>query len=816
LDLSHLNPSQRHAVETVHGPLLVLAGAGSGKTRVITTRVAYLLQRGVAPDRIVALSFTNKAAGEMRERLAHMVGPATATQLHLSTFHSLGVWLMRQDPQGFGLTSSRFSILDQGDVFGIVRSLLREHGHHGGSGERRYDVPAVVQRISLWKNAFVAPEDVESQIVDEYDVVAASIYPAYADRLQTLGAVDFDDLVCQIAMSLRTREDVRQRWQRRFDHVMVDEYQDTNDAQFELLRHMVGPPYNLAVVGDDDQAIYGWRGAKVENILQFDSLFPGTTVVKLEENYRCRAPILECANSVIANNSTRHDKTLIPVRGAGLPVTQVISADGVQEAAWIGKTIFRKVVEQGVSPNDIAVLYRSAIQAKAIEEELQQHGIDYRVLGGQSMYDKKEVKDALAYLKALVTPRDELAVRRALETPPRGIGAKTMQRLTSFAADNRCTLMEAVHRSADIEGIPFRAREGLGRFSALIRSAQARIRETQSASQALQSVIDSVSLRDHVLKETGSDAATEARMSGVQWLFGSIDRYEKKTLDKGAKPKWYEYFGTVALDGNSDKDRDKRADKDRPRGQVTLATMHSAKGLEWDYVFIIGVEEGTMPHRRVAAPRASDAIAGDLEEERRLFYVGITRAREKLYLSRGAARLDRGKEIPRPPSRFIEELPDSVEIYDVSKEEELSSDDIGSMADDFLAKIKPETESESASESESESCPASESESEPEPELESVHRSGPADAGTSGPEVSPFSGWTLPPTEAPPKPEPKDEPPPEPVGEPSPFAAYTLPQTESPKPATPAPSTPEPKPEAAETEPEKSPFAAMLEGLDLS
>ena len=586
---------------------------------------------------------------------------------------------------------------------------------------------------------------------------------------------------------------------------MVDEYQDTNDAQFELLRQLVGPPYNLAVVGDDDQAIYGWRGAKVENILKFDQLFPGTTVVKLEENYRCRAPILECANAVIAHNQTRHDKTLIPVRGMGLPVSQVISADGVQEAAWVGKTIRRKVIEEGVSPTAIAVLYRSAIQAKAIEEELQQHGIDYRVLGGQSMYDKKEVKDALAYLKALVTPRDELAVRRALETPPRGIGAKTMQRLTSFASEHRVSLMEAVHRSGDIEGIPFRAREGLGRFSALMRGAQARMRETQSTSQALQGVLDSVALRDHVLKETGSDAATEARMSGVNWLVGSIDRYETKARDKGGKPKWYEYFGTVTLDGNTDRDKDKNEDPERPRGQVTLATMHSAKGLEWDYVFIIGVEEGTMPHRRVAAPRASDAIAGDLEEERRLFYVGITRAREKLYLSRGAARLDRGKEIPRPPSRFIEELPEGVEIYDVSKEEELTSDDIGAMADDFLAKIRPEFGSESEPEPEPEPEPESESESEPESESASEPEPEPEPA-------SPFASYTLPPTKAPaaaPKPASA------PADDPSPFSSYTLPQTETPPTPPSEPATAAPAPEAEDGEAEKSPFAAMLDGLEL-
>ena len=682
MDLSHLNPSQRAAVECTRGPLLVLAGAGSGKTRVITHRVVRLLELGTPANRVVAVSFTNKAAAEMRERLAAMVGPKTAGELVLSTFHSLGVQMLREDPEGFGL-DGRFSIIDQGDVFGIVRGLLREYGHHGG-GDRRYDIPGIAQRISLWKNAFVDPETVDTEIVDEYDVIAASIYGAYHDRLRSLGAVDFDDLVCLVARGLRDDPQVRARWQARFEYVMVDEYQDTNDAQFAMLEHLVGPPYNLAVVGDDDQAIYGWRGAKVDNILQFDKRFPDTTVIKLQENYRCREPILQCANHVVRNNTARHEKTLIPTRLGGLPVTQVIATDSTQESAWVGKKIRTLVIEEGVDPTTIAVLYRSAVQAKMLEEELQQHGIAYRVLGGQSMYDKKEVKDAMAYLKAIVTPRDELAVRRALETPPRGIGAKTMSRLSGWAKENRTTLLEAVHRADAIDDVPSRAQDALRRFSGLIRSAQATLK-AGDASAALQGVLDQVDFADHVRKETGSDQATEYRMSGVSWLVQSIGRYERRMRDGGKKPRWHEYFGSVTLDKSSDK-----ADAEAPRGQVTLATLHSAKGLEWDFVLILGLEEGTMPHRRVAAPRASDAIAGDLEEERRLFYVGITRAREQLWLCRSKVRIDRGREIPRPPSRFIEELPpDDVRLYDISVEEELSSDAIGDMAAAFLAQIRP-------------------------------------------------------------------------------------------------------------------------------
>jgi superfamily I DNA/RNA helicase len=693
MELSHLNPSQRAAVEHVDGPLLILAGAGSGKTRVVTHRVARLLELGVPPDRIVALSFTNKAAGEMRERLSVMVGKKLASELVLSTFHSLGVRMLREDPAGFGLDSPRFSILDQGDVFGLVRSLLREHGHHGGGVDRRFDIPAIAQRIGLWKNAFVDAHDVERHVVDEYDVVAAAIYEPYEDRLRSLGAVDFDDLVCLVARNLRDDPEVRARWQAKFDYVTVDEYQDTNDAQFELLRQLVPEPHNLCVVGDDDQAIYGWRGAKVENILHFDRVFANTTVVKLEENYRSRAPILEAANGVVSHNKARHDKKLVVTKRGGEPVTVVVAADGAEEASWVGKEIRKLMVDFTVHGTEIAVLYRSALQAKAIEEELQQHGIEYRVLGGQSMYDKKEVKDALAYLKAIVTPRDELSVRRALETPPRGIGRRTMQLLSKHAATRNMSLMDAVHGHQQIEGVPPRAAAALGRFSALVRGAQARAHADSNASAALRQVLESIDFRDHVRRETGSDQATDHRMGGVEWLLGSVSRYEERVRGQGKKPRWHEYFGTVSLDRNAEKPADKDADKPplerEAKGKVTLATLHSAKGLEWDHVFIIGAEDGTMPHRRVAAPRASDAVSGDLEEERRLFYVGITRARERLWITRGASRIDRGREIPREPSRFLEELPDSVRRYEIEKEEELSSSEIGNMADAFLSMIRP-------------------------------------------------------------------------------------------------------------------------------
>ncbi len=690
VDLSSLNEPQRDAVLRTEGPLVVLAGAGSGKTRVITHRMAHMLELGVPPERIVAVTFTNKAAGEMRERLSAMVGKAVAKSLVLGTFHSIGAQIMRTEPATFGLDSARFSILDQGDVLGIVRGLLREHGHHGAD-DRRFDIAGVTGRLSLWKNAFFTAKDIEKEIVDEYDVVAAAIYEHYEDRLRSLGAVDFDDLVCLVASSLAANETARADWRSRFDYFLVDEYQDTNTAQLQMLVQLCGPPHNLCVVGDDDQAIYGWRGAKIENILRFAEMFPGAATVKLEYNYRSRPPILACANGVVRNNTARNDKTLIPTKRAGEPVDLVVAADGEQESQWIGRQIRKLIVEQDIGADEIAVLYRSALQAKAIEEQLQLHGIRYRILGGQSVYDKKEIKDALAYLKAIVSPRDELALRRALETPPRGIGRQTIEALKRHATARDMPLIDAVHAAAassdEVEGLTSRAATALGQFSTMVRQAQGRAR-TDGASAALRGVLEHIGFKDHVRREMGSDTATDHRMAGVEWLLGSVDRFEQRRRAGGKAPRWSDYFGTMALD-KSDAEPDAEALL-AARGEVTLATLHSAKGLEWDFVFLIGLEEGTLPHRRVASPRISDAIAGDLEEERRLFYVGITRARERLWLTRTAMRLDRGRELPRPPSRFIEELPaDSIRAYEIAQQEELSSTAIGDMAAAFLAMTRP-------------------------------------------------------------------------------------------------------------------------------
>ncbi|HRI07830.1 MAG TPA: UvrD-helicase domain-containing protein [Nannocystaceae bacterium] len=682
MDLSALNKPQREAVLCIDGPLLVLAGAGSGKTRVITHRIVHMLERGIAPGTIVALSFTNKAADEMRERLVKMIGKA-AGDLVLGTFHSVGAQMMRETPEGFGVPK-RFGILDQGDQYGIVRSLLRDHGHHGAGADRRYDLGAIVQRISLWKNEFITPEEAAhpSRQESEYDEVAADVYPAYEDRLQTLGAVDFDDLVCRIAHRLADDPRLCAYWRERYHYLLVDEYQDTNRAQLEVVRRLAGPRENVCVVGDDDQAIYGWRGAKVANILGFDMYFPRARVIKLEQNYRSFAPILHCANGVIVHNKGRYDKRLIPQRKGGGPVTEVVAEDGEQESRWVARKVRKLVIEGHERPEDVAILYRSAKQSEPIEDLLQEHGIAYRILGGQAFFDRKQVKDVLAYMRVLVTPRDDLSVRRALDVPSRGIGSKTIARLDAFAQARGLTLLEVVHRARDVPELGARPLAALESFSELVRRAQAQAHAPgSSAVAALRSIITAVGLRDVVASDASSAEQANQKWSAVEGLFGGLERFEQRARDRGDRPRWNDYFATLDKDS-----KDEGAD--HAPGKVTLTTLHSAKGLEWPIVFILGCEEGTMPHKRVAAPRISDAIAGDIEEERRLFYVGITRARDQLFLTRAAARVERGQPQKRLPSRFLAEIPDEHRrVYEIAKEEQLSSEDLQSMADAFMARL---------------------------------------------------------------------------------------------------------------------------------
>jgi DNA helicase-2/ATP-dependent DNA helicase PcrA len=678
MDLSHLNPSQRRAVETTEGPLLVLAGAGSGKTRVVTHRIQLLLERGVPPEAIVALSFTNKAADEMRDRLRRMTSESTASRLVLGTFHSLGARLMRETPKAFGMPK-RISILDQGDVFGILRTCLRELGFHAKGGERRFDLAAVAQRVGLWKNEFYGAAEVAAigKKGSEYDEVAAAVYEAYEDRLRSMGAVDFDDLVVHVATCLRDPE-IAAPYRERFRYLMVDEYQDSNHAQLAMLQGLLGPHRNLCVVGDDDQAIYGWRGAKVGNILGFDLHFPGAQVIKLEENYRSVGHVCACANAVIARNEVRHDKRLVATRPPGEKPYLVTLPDHHRETRWVGSKILQLIRHEGIPAHDIAVLYRSTRLGEAVEDELAEHGIAYRMLGGQSTYDRKEVKDALAWLRVLVTPWDEVSVRRALESPPRGIGRTTLDRLHEWASEHQTHLVDAMRRRDEIEGVTGRPAKAIEGFLEVVDSTTARAHARRSWVDALRVLLDELGTRQRILEDTGSQNATTQRWAGVTSMMSMLERFEERLGEDGLA------FGS---DGYRKRWREQLQALDRPKTQseeeaappdaVTLATIHSAKGLEWKCVFLVGCEEGVMPHKRTEAARISDAISGDLAEERRLFYVAITRARDRLWMTRAQSRVERGREIEVQPSRFLAELPeDSVQIEEVAREAEAEAADL--------------------------------------------------------------------------------------------------------------------------------------------
>jgi DNA helicase-2/ATP-dependent DNA helicase PcrA len=654
---TRLNPAQREAVEHADGPLLVLAGAGSGKTRVVTHRIARLVERGVPAQAIVALTFTNKAAGEMRSRVSGVLGAnavGAARALTVSTFHSFGLEVLGRERQAIG---GAFTIFDQGDQMALVKQLLRD-----AVGDRAYDAPAVLARISNAKGAFVRPEDFP--VRDEYDEAAKIVYPRYQAALRRYLAYDFDDLVCEVARLWTDNLAVRSRWQERFLHVLVDEYQDTNRAQLEMLRLLVGQRRNVCAVGDDDQAIYGWRGAEVGNILDFESHFPGARVVKLEHNYRSTKPILDVANAVIARRTdAKWRKVLFTDRLGGAKATIAVAATPESEAAWVGRRVRRLVRDEGIRARDVAVLYRSNGQSRLVEEALREQGVPHRVVGGAQFFERKEVKDVLSYLKVALNPADEVSLRRIVNHPPRGIGEVTLDRLALHAAKRRWTLWQTVERVDALDDIPTAPRDGCRGLAQVIEATRAQLfGEKLPPSQVVRSLAERIGLKRALEEGAPSVDAGAKRWANVEWVFGALARHEAKggPLTDGLAS----FLNALTMGFDSD--------KDDGGDLVTLSTLHGSKGLEFDAVFLIGCEEGYLPHARTLDTRAVDTVdrgGQDIEEERRLFYVGVTRARARLVLSRAQARLVRGKSMPRTPSRFLLDVP--AELLD---EEEISDE----------------------------------------------------------------------------------------------------------------------------------------------
>jgi DNA helicase-2/ATP-dependent DNA helicase PcrA len=641
LDLSRLNPPQREAVRTIEGPLLVLAGAGSGKTRVIVHRIGYMIEQGISPDQILAVTFTNKAAAEMRERVADLVGKTDAKQLTVCTFHAFGCEVLRRYVDRLGFPK-RFAIADASDQMALIKRAMREVQ----VDDRRFDSRRVLALVSRAKCAGTHLEPKPPGQGDDYDLIGAEVFPRYQRALRAQGTVDFDDLILFPIELLRDHPRVHGELTGRYRYLLVDEYQDTNRSQLELLKLLAGKRANVCAVGDDDQSIYSWRGAEVANILGFDRHFPGCKEIRLEQNYRSTESILEAANAVIAKSQARKPKRLWTQAGAGDPVQVVICPDEDEEGHFIARQI-AQLVSAGRRPSEIAVLYRTNLQSRPLEEALRAEGIAYEVVGGQEYFDRREIKDLVGYLKACSNRGDEVSLRRIVNEPPRGIGDTTLERLAACAHELGIPLEEVMARASELPELPRGAAAKVAEFLDLLNRYRRRFR-TEPIDRVLNDLVQEVGLRESARLSVQSAAAAARKVAAIDAFLGSVQRWVER--DRG--PTLEGYLRRLALEArDEDAGSNERA--------ISLMTLHAAKGLEWPFVFLCGMEEDLLPHSGMQGEPPN------MDEERRLAYVGITRARERLWLTRAAQRIKRGKAVPRTASRFLEEIPTSVmEVVD--------------------------------------------------------------------------------------------------------------------------------------------------------
>ncbi len=637
--LDGLNPAQREAVLHHEGPLLVLAGAGSGKTRVLTRRVARLIQaHGVRPSEILAVTFTNKAAGEMRERIAALLG-AEPSGMWAGTFHSVGARLLRRAAPLVGRSTS-FTIYDEDDAQSVVKRLMQRHG----IPHKQYAPRAVRGAISDAKNALVSPEEFESLARDPFAKAVAQVYADYEPTLQRANAADFDDLLLLPVRILEQHPEELERLRRKFRYLLVDEYQDTNQAQYRLVSLLGAEHGNVCVVGDDDQSIYGWRGADIRNILDFEKDFPNAHTVRLEENYRSTPPILELANVVIAANTGRMGKTLRPTRSGGDRVVTLRALDERDEADWLVEELRRQRSAAGWQLRDFAVLYRTNAQSRAMEEALRRHAVPYRLVGAVRFYDRREIRDMMSYLKLVANPADDEAFRRAVAVPRRGVGDATIELLAERARAAGRPMCEAVAREECLDGIRPATRTALTEFTALISRFREQARES-AVDELLRDLVDATKYAEY-LRADGEELARD-RLDNVRELIaGASETVADVEGEVGLTPLDL-FLQRASLVADVDK---LSADADA----VTLMTLHNAKGLEFPVVFIAGLEDGLFP-----LARAYDDPAM-LEEERRLLYVGITRAERRLYLLHAESRRRNGEFTPSRPSSFLAAIPDRM------------------------------------------------------------------------------------------------------------------------------------------------------------
>jgi DNA helicase-2/ATP-dependent DNA helicase PcrA len=630
--LADLNPAQREAVLTVEGPLLVIAGAGSGKTRVLTYRVAHLLAaHGVKPNEILAITFTNKAAGEMKERVERTVGNV-ARAIWIMTFHSACGRILRREAERLGYRSN-FTIYDQADQVRLVKQCLEELERD----PKRFVPRGIHSQISNAKNQLISPDEYANRVASFYDQTVADAYALYQRRLFGQNAVDFDDLLMLTVDVLQRFPEARERWARSFRYVMVDEYQDTNHAQYVLLQLLAGEHKNLMAVGDPDQSVYGFRGADIRNILEFERDFPSTKVIPLEQNYRSTNAILNAANEVIHHNRDRKEKNLWSDLGEGEPVRVVETEDEHAEARFVAAEI-AALIEGGYSSREIAVVYRTNAQSRVLEDVLVRQGVAYQVIGGPRFYERAEIKDAIAYLQAIDNPYDAVSFTRIVNRPRRGIGDTSLSRLQAYASGAEMTLWEAMGR-AEEAGLGAAAIKAVTSFRNAMESLQATATDSNVA-DLIEAVLD----RSGYLEALEAERTFEARsrIENLEELVGVAREYDSAAQE----PSLSGFLQEISLYSDQDAIRDDADDG----GQVTLMTLHNAKGLEFRAVFMIGMEEGIFPHSRSIEENT-------LEEERRLCYVGMTRAQERLTLTHAMRRNLYGRYDANLPSRFLDELP---------------------------------------------------------------------------------------------------------------------------------------------------------------
>ncbi|WKT36741.1 DNA helicase PcrA [Bacillus amyloliquefaciens] len=635
--LSGLNPVQQEAVKTTDGPLLLMAGAGSGKTRVLTHRIAYLMaEKHVAPWNILAITFTNKAAREMKERVESILGPG-ADEIWISTFHSMCVRILRRDIDRIGINRN-FSILDTADQLSVIKGILKERN----IDPKKFDPRSILGSISSAKNELIEPEEFAKTAGGYYDQVTSDVYTDYQKKLLKNQSLDFDDLIMTTIKLFERVPEVLEFYQRKFQYIHVDEYQDTNRAQYLLVKQLAARLENICVVGDSDQSIYRWRGADIANILSFEKDYPSANVILLEQNYRSTKRILQAANEVIKNNSNRKPKNLWTENDEGIKLSYYSGDNEFGEGQFVAGKIYELHSSGRRKLSDIAILYRTNAQSRVIEETLLKSGLNYNIVGGTKFYDRKEIKDILAYLRLVSNPDDDISFTRIVNVPKRGVGATSLEKIASYAAMNGMSMFQAI-KQVDFIGVSAKAANALDGFGAMIENLT-NMQDYLSITELTEEILEKTEYREMLKAEKSIEA--QSRLENIDEFLSVTKNFEQKSEDKSLVA----FLTDLALIADIDQ-LDQKEEEAGGKDAVTLMTLHAAKGLEFPVVFLMGMEEGVFPHSRSLMEEA------EMEEERRLAYVGITRAEEELYLTNAKMRTLFGRTNMNPESRFIREIP---------------------------------------------------------------------------------------------------------------------------------------------------------------